>query len=169
MMAEDSLDISFYIKHVRQRLDDETIRFVATSYGSFNALISFRVRRYLDETRTRRALIASVEKHLIGTHIQTIINRGSFENGVFFAEKCSICTGLHGMLNKDAHDDISLMFELVSTVQNGRAQFKNAFSDYIKRNGKVIVMNTEREKTMVVDLLAFRRRLDTIVAKLVGL
>jgi hypothetical protein len=48
------------IQHIRTRLNEENAR----------------VRRYLDETHTRKPLIAIVEKQLIDIHAAQIIDKG---------------------------------------------------------------------------------------------
>ena len=53
------------------------------------------------------------------------------------------------------------MYGLLGRV-DGHKDLQKAFVDYIKKRGKVIVGNTAKDKTMVDDMLEFKRQLDAV-------
>lgn len=106
-----------------------------------------RLLHYLDSS-SKWQLVHMVEKQLLTEHLNTILTRG-----------------LDMLLEENRLADLSLMYTLVGKVQIGRAELCSKMTEYIKKRGKVIVINPEKDKTMVQELLDFKDKLDTILEK----
>ncbi|VDO40115.1 unnamed protein product [Brugia timori] len=104
-----------------------------------------RVDYYLDFT-TRKPLLAVTERCLISDHMESFINKG-----------------LDEMLLENKCDDLSLMYNMVSRTKHGLIILKNVFASYVKKVGKALVMDVNRDKTLVADLLVMKRQLDNVV------
>ncbi|VDK76390.1 unnamed protein product [Litomosoides sigmodontis] len=104
-----------------------------------------RVDYYLDFT-TKKALLAVTERCLISDHMDAFINKG-----------------LDEMLLENKCDDLSLMYNMVSRTKHGLLILKNVFASYVKKVGKALVMDVNRDKTLVDDLLAMKRQLDNVL------
>nr|CAG4640653.1 EOG090X01NX [Eulimnadia texana] len=104
-----------------------------------------RLLHYLDQS-TKRPLIAKVEKQLISEHLTRIIQKG-----------------LDPLLEENRIGDLTLMFNLVSRVKHGTQELCTNFANYIKSRGRNIVIDPEKDKTMVQELLDFKEKLDNIV------
>ena len=50
-------------------------------------------------------------------------------------------------------------------VAGGPAELKGKMCDYVKKRGRVIVVNPEKDKEMVSDLLEFKDKLDIIMVR----
>ncbi|VDM10103.1 unnamed protein product [Wuchereria bancrofti] len=107
-----------------------------------------RVDYYLDFT-TRKPLLAVTERCLISDHMESFINKG-----------------LDEMLLENKCDDLSLMYNMVSRTKHGLIILKNVFASYVKKVGKALVMDVNRDKTLVADLLAMKKQLDNVVDRL---
>ncbi len=92
---------------------------------------------------TRNSLINVLEKNLIGEHVSTILQKG-FDQ----------------MLDANQSSDLKLLYALLSRVPNGLDQLRVAFSQYIKKRGRDIVINPEKDNEMVQELLDFKEKLD---------
>ncbi|KAL3989495.1 Cullin-4A domain protein [Acanthocheilonema viteae] len=104
-----------------------------------------RVDYYLDFI-TRKPLLAVTERCLISDYMDSFINKG-----------------LDEMLRGNKCDDLSLMYNMVSRTKHGLHILKNVFASYVKKVGKALVMDVNRDKTLVADLLTMKRQLDNIV------
>jgi len=104
-----------------------------------------RLLHYLDHT-TQRYLIQTVEKQLINEHLSNILQKG-----------------LEQMLDRFNVKEISLLYNLLARVKDGLNELCKNFNLYIKKKGKVIVTNPDKDKTMVQELLDFKDRMDTVV------
>lgn len=104
-----------------------------------------RLLHYLDQS-TKKTLIQCVEKQLLGEHINAILQKG-----------------LDTMLEQNRINDLKLMFDLFSRSKDGLPQLCSHFNQYIKKQGRVIVCNQEKDKTMVQELLEFKDQMDSIV------
>lgn len=104
-----------------------------------------RVDLYLDES-TRIPLLARAEKCLISDHMQEIVDNG-----------------LALLLNDNRVSDVTRLHALLSRVDGGIALLKTGFSTYIKKVGKTMVMDLQRDPTMVEDLMTFKDKLDVFV------
>ena len=101
---------------------------------------------YYLEKLTHEPLEKTVELELIANHLTTILTKG-----------------LNQMLDDLRMDDLILLHKLCSRVAEGLTKLCNHFNNYIKQRGQVIVTNTERDKTMVQDLLEFKEKMDQVV------
>uniref|UniRef100_F1KTC7 Cullin-4 n=1 Tax=Ascaris suum TaxID=6253 RepID=F1KTC7_ASCSU len=106
---------------------------------------SNRVDYYLDAS-TRKELMAVAEKSLIVDHMEAFIDKG-----------------VEAMLHGGHCDDLALIYSLLARTKNGLTHLKNAFAAYIKKVGKAMVTDTERDKTLVADLLVMKGKLDNIL------
>ncbi|KYM98338.1 Cullin-4B, partial [Cyphomyrmex costatus] len=104
-----------------------------------------RLLHYLD-TSTKWSLIHTVEKQLLSEHITSILQKG-----------------LSGLLDENRISDLSLLYNLYSRIKNGLVELCLNFNCYIKKKGKTIVIDPEKDKTMVQELLDFKDKMDNIV------
>ncbi|XP_036760674.2 cullin-4A isoform X2 [Manis pentadactyla] len=104
-----------------------------------------RVITYLDHS-TQKPLIACVEKQLLGEHLTAILQKG-----------------LDQLLDENRVPDLTQMYQLFSRVKGGQQSLLQHWSDYIKTFGTTIVINPEKDKDMVQDLLDFKDRVDHVV------
>eukprot|EP00039_Didymoeca_costata_P016531 m.298258 g.298258 ORF g.298258 m.298258 type:complete len:739 (+) comp16408_c0_seq1:174-2390(+) len=104
-----------------------------------------RADQYL-HAATRRPLMGVVETQLVIAHMDAVLEKG-----------------FDVLADENRHEDLMRMFRLFSRVEC-LEKLKESFSLYIKKRGKDIVSNTnsDRDKTMVEDLLAFKRKIDKI-------
>ncbi|XP_061430926.1 cullin-4A-like isoform X1 [Lethenteron reissneri] len=106
---------------------------------------SDRIITYLDQS-TQKSLIASVEKQLLGEHLTAILQKG-----------------LNNLLDENRIPELSLLYQLFSRVKGGIQVLLQHWADYIKVFGTTIVVNPEKDKTMVQELLDFKEKVDVIV------
>lgn len=104
-----------------------------------------RLLHYLDHT-TKKPLIYNVEKQLLGEHLKSILQKG-----------------LDQLLDENRIPDITLLYSLFSRVRDGLPELCVHFNQYIKKRGRVIVTNPEKDKTMVQELLDFKDEMDKVV------
>nr|CAG4641482.1 EOG090X01NX [Eurycercus lamellatus] len=127
-------EVPEYLAHVDKRLNEENQRLL----------------HYLDHS-TKRALISTVEKQLIGEHLVQILQKG-----------------LDALIEENRISDLKLTFNLLSRVKNGPQELCTAFCGYVKKRGRTIVIDPEKDKTMVQELLDFKEKLDRIVLTCFG-
>ncbi|KFO30994.1 Cullin-4B [Fukomys damarensis] len=104
-----------------------------------------RLITYLDQT-TQKSLIATVEKQLLGEHLTAILQKG-----------------LNSLLDENRIQDLSLLYQLFSRVRGGVQVLLQQWIEYIKAFGSTIVINPEKDKTMVQELLDFKDKVDHII------
>ncbi|ROL51773.1 Cullin-4B [Anabarilius grahami] len=104
-----------------------------------------RVITYLDQS-TQKPLIATVEKQLLGEHLTAILQKG-----------------LNNLLDENRILDLSLLYQLFSRVRGGVQVLLQHWIEYIKAFGSTIVINPEKDKTMVQELLDFKDKVDHII------
>ncbi|EFA82957.1 cullin [Heterostelium album PN500] len=104
-----------------------------------------RSLRYLDVV-TRKLIVAMVEKHLIERHSNALIAKG-FDQ----------------LIDLNRIDDLQLMYSILARV-GVLQQLKTAWSNYIKKTGLAMVTDTEKESTLIQDLIAFKSKLDVILS-----
>lgn len=104
-----------------------------------------RVIHYLD-SNTKPQLIHVVQKQLLSEHVTNILQKG-----------------LDQLLNENRIHDLTLLYQLLTLVKNGLSELCESFNDYIKKRGKTIVIDPEKDKTMVQELLDFKDSMDNIV------
>ncbi|KAJ8923549.1 hypothetical protein NQ315_010127 [Exocentrus adspersus] len=105
-----------------------------------------RVLHYLD-SGTKYQLIHTVEKQLLSEHVTNILQKG-----------------LDQLLSENRISDLTLLYQLLSRVKNGLTELCTAFNSFIKTRGRTIVIDPEKDKTMVQELLDFKDAMDNIVA-----
>ncbi|XP_068124186.1 cullin-4A isoform X2 [Hyperolius riggenbachi] len=106
---------------------------------------SDRVMTYLDHG-THKPLVGCVEKQLLGEHLAAILQKG-----------------LKNILDENRVPDITLMYQLYSRVRGGQAILLQHWGEYIKNFGNSIVVNPEKDKDMVQELLDFKDKVDHII------
>jgi cullin-4 len=104
-----------------------------------------RLLHYLDQS-SKWQLVHTVEKQLLAEHLSSILTKG-----------------LDILLEENRMADLKLMFNLLGRVKNGQNELCSKIAEYIKKRGKVIVINPEKDKTMVQELLEFKEKLDRIL------
>jgi len=104
-----------------------------------------RLLHYLDQS-SKWQLIHTVEKQLLAQHLNSILNRG-----------------LDLLLEENRIEDLQLMYSLLGRVKTGQQELCSKMAEYIKKRGKVIVTNPEKDRTMVQELLDFKEKLDQIL------
>ena len=92
-----------------------------------------------------------MEKQLIGEHLVQILQKG-----------------LDALVEENRISDLKLMFGLLSRVKNGPQELNLNFCMYVKKRGRTIVIDPEKDKTMVQELLDFKEKLDNIVITCFG-
>lgn len=106
-----------------------------------------RLLHYLDAT-TKRQLIYNVEKQLLAVHLTGILQKG-----------------LDALVEENRIPDLTLMYSLFSRVKTGTVELCATYNAYIKKKGRTIVIDPEKDKSMVQDLLDFKDKMDSIVRK----
>jgi len=106
-----------------------------------------RLIHYLDQI-SKWQLIHTVENQLISEHLSSILTKG-----------------LDALLEENRKDDLKLMYSLLGRVKSGHQELKGKVCDYVKKRGRVIVVNPEKDKTMVQELLDFKDKLDLIMTE----
>uniref|UniRef100_A0A6Q2XV16 Cullin-4B n=1 Tax=Esox lucius TaxID=8010 RepID=A0A6Q2XV16_ESOLU len=105
-----------------------------------------RVITYLDQS-TQKPLIATVEKQLLGEHLTATLQKG-----------------LNHLLDENRIQDLSLLYQLFSRVRGG---VQVCLQTSIYKTRKIIhctiVINPEKDKTMVQELLDFKDKVDHII------
>ncbi|KAM3678114.1 cullin-4A isoform 2-T2 [Ammospiza maritima maritima] len=104
-----------------------------------------RVITYLDHG-TQKPLIACVEKQLLGEHLSAILQKG-----------------LDSLLDENRISDLTQTYQLFSRVKGGQQILLQHWSEYIKNFGTTIVVNPEKDKDMVQELLDFKDKVDHII------
>jgi cullin-4 len=92
------LEVPEYLKYVEKRFNEENNRLL----------------HYLHQS-TRPLIISCLEKHLIGDHVNTILQKG-----------------FDIMLDEMRIQDLKLLYQLLCRIPNGVEQLKSAYSQYIK-------------------------------------
>uniref|UniRef100_A0A914LAG0 Cullin-4 n=1 Tax=Meloidogyne incognita TaxID=6306 RepID=A0A914LAG0_MELIC len=106
-----------------------------------------RIQLYL-EYSTSKKLIGIVEKCFIADYLDSIISKGPYQ-----------------LISEQRLDDLALLYQLLSRVKDGQIALKNAFSEHIKKVGRAMVMDAERDKTLVQELMDLKAKLDQIIIK----
>lgn len=100
---------------------------------------------YLDHT-TRKPIIQVVEKQLLGEHLSAVLQKG-----------------LDQLLDENRYPQLRLLYCLFNRVKTGLSLLCTQFNMYIKKRGKVIVTDPEKDKTMVQELLEFKEQMDKVL------
>uniref|UniRef100_A0A8C1BGR9 Cullin-4A n=2 Tax=Cyprinus carpio TaxID=7962 RepID=A0A8C1BGR9_CYPCA len=124
-------DVPEYLHHVSRRLEEENDRVIS----------------YLDQS-TQKPLIATVEKQLLGEHMNAILQKG-----------------LWMLLDENRVCELTLLYELLSKVKGGLMTLLQAWRDYIKSFGGEIVSSPEKDKELVQELLDFKDKMDHVTQR----
>lgn len=92
-------------------------------------------------------MIVNVERQLITEHLTGILQKG-----------------LDALMEENRIPDLTLLYSLFSRVKEGTKELCVAFNGYIKKKGRTIVIDPEKDKSMVQDLLDFKDKMDNIVS-----
>uniref|UniRef100_A0A8C0L0G1 Cullin-4A n=1 Tax=Canis lupus dingo TaxID=286419 RepID=A0A8C0L0G1_CANLU len=79
------------------------------------------------------------------------------------AHVCCVISGLDHLLDENRVPDLTQMYQLFSRVKGGQQILLQHWSEYIKTFGTTIVINPEKDKDMVQDLLDFKDRVDHVI------
>ncbi|GFN79945.1 cullin-4a [Plakobranchus ocellatus] len=113
-----------------------------------------RLLLYLDQS-TRKPLILCVEKHLLENHLKYILQKG-----------------LDQLLDENRISELTLLSNLFSHVKDGLKLLRQEFAAYIKKTGRLIVVNpsndAEKDRDMVQQLLDFKDKIDNVIAECFG-
>lgn len=101
-----------------------------------------RLLHYLHQS-TRPFIISCLEKFLIANHTCSILHKG-----------------FDLMLDEMKIKDLCRLYQLLNRIPNGIDQLKGAYSQYIKKRGREIVINPEKDNVMIQELLDFKEKLD---------
>ncbi|CAH1781894.1 unnamed protein product [Owenia fusiformis] len=111
---------------------------------------SERLLHYLDQS-TKKSLVACVEKQLIEKHLSALLQKG-----------------LDLLLEQNRTNDLTLLYQLFSRVKDGLKELCTGTAAYIKKTGRLYVVNPEddqeKDKDLVQQLLDFKDKMDTIIA-----
>ena len=92
-----------------------------------------------------------MEKQLIGEHMSQILQKG-----------------LDALIEENRLSELKLMFSLLSRIKSGPLELCTSFCTYVKKRGRTIVIDPEKDKTMVQELLDYKEKLDNIVVNCFG-
>eukprot|EP00800_Vazella_pourtalesii_P022935 TRINITY_DN9108_c0_g1_i7.p1 TRINITY_DN9108_c0_g1~~TRINITY_DN9108_c0_g1_i7.p1 ORF type:complete len:781 (+),score=101.85 TRINITY_DN9108_c0_g1_i7:78-2420(+) len=106
-----------------------------------------KILHYLDST-TRKLLNPCIRKQLIEDHIDAIINKG-FDD----------------LLRADRIRELLMMYDFLCSVKNGEDKLREAFENFIKTEGYELVRYPEKDKTMIKELLDFKKSIDLIISQ----
>ncbi|KAH8371223.1 hypothetical protein KR093_006682 [Drosophila rubida] len=142
------LEVPEYLQHVSKRLAEENERLLhyLDSSTKYIFLVCCGISILMDILCYRHPLIYNVEKELLAEHLTTILQKG-----------------LDALLEDNRLNDLTLLYGLLSRVKNGTSELCGNFNGYIKKKGRTIVIDPEKDKSMVQDLLDFKDKMDVIV------
>jgi cullin-4 len=141
----EELEIGAYLRHVSQRLDEE----------------QRRVQLYLSRT-SHDGLANCVDKCFVGDFVDVILSKGILRFNFYLANKQIL--GAEKLFYENKIDDIKLLYQLFGRVKNARQSLKNSFVAYIKKVGRVMISNTDRDKSLVKDLMEMKAKLDNTIS-----
>ena len=121
-------DVPSYLRHAEARLAEEAERCGA----------------YLD-TPTRRPLLAAVERALVASHLQALLDKG-------FAP----------LMAEGRVPDLARLYALAGRV-GAHDMLRTALSSYVKATGKRLVTDAEKDGEMVTQLLELKARMDAVL------
>ncbi|KAL5247244.1 hypothetical protein ACHWQZ_G019191 [Mnemiopsis leidyi] len=104
-----------------------------------------RLRHYLGSS-SRKQLIKTVESNLIGSHVKSLLEKG-----------------FDSMMDEKRYSDLQVLYTLLNRVSEGAYRMCFFLYTYIKNRGLEVVMNPEKDKTMVQELLEFKDTIDSII------
>uniref|UniRef100_A0A8C3M412 Cullin-4B n=1 Tax=Chrysolophus pictus TaxID=9089 RepID=A0A8C3M412_CHRPC len=139
-------DLQIYQDSFEHRFLEETNRLYAAEGQRLMQELLEKRKVILNIFFYRKPLIATVEKQLLGEHLTAILQKG-----------------LNHLLDENRIQDLSLLYQLFSRVRGGVQVLLQHWIEYIKAFGSTIVINPEKDKTMVQELLDFKDKVDHII------
>ncbi|CAJ0563235.1 unnamed protein product, partial [Mesorhabditis spiculigera] len=97
---------------------------------------------------TRLPLFAALETQMIQQRMDVFVKKGTA-----------------GLLENRAFDQLAQMYELLAYVPTGLLLLKAEFSEWIKKYGRAMVNDPERDETMVKDLMIFKEQMDRCITE----
>uniref|UniRef100_A0A674MIV4 Cullin-4B n=1 Tax=Takifugu rubripes TaxID=31033 RepID=A0A674MIV4_TAKRU len=128
-------DLQIYQESFEQRFLEET-----------NRLYAAEGQRLMQEREVIHAALRLSSKQLLGEHLTATLQKG-----------------LTHLLDENRILDLSLLYQLFSRVRSGVQVLLQHWIEYIKAFGSTIVINPEKDKTMVQELLDFKDKVDCII------
>mmetsp|Transcript_20842 Transcript_20842/g.46666 ORF Transcript_20842/g.46666 Transcript_20842/m.46666 type:complete len:729 (-) Transcript_20842:640-2826(-) len=104
-----------------------------------------RIQHYL-HLSTRKVLMHTCLQTLLAVHIETILDKG-----------------FKSLMEQMRLEDLSRMYNLYMMV-DGLPKLRQAFAAYIKGVGTAMVIDPERDRVLVQDLLQFKEKLDRVLS-----
>ncbi|CAF2141394.1 unnamed protein product [Rotaria magnacalcarata] len=105
-----------------------------------------RIKNYIDQS-TKLQLIHIVENNLITNHIKQMLSK-SFDT----------------LIDENRLSSVAAMYDLfLRTGPLGINDLREAFGNYIKVHGRVLVIDVDKDDKMVDELLEFKEKLDRFV------
>nr|ACE75802.1 cullin-4A (predicted) [Sorex araneus] len=148
---KDSFEMKFleetnclYAAEGQRLMQEREVRW-SVSVGLVSAEAASRSLYFFNDF-IKKPLIACVEKQLLGEHLTAILQKG-----------------LDHLLDENRVPDLTQMYQLFSRVKGGQHVLLQHWSEYIKTFGTTIVINPEKDKDMVQDLLDFKDRVDHVI------
>ncbi|XP_075395964.1 cullin-4B-like [Tenrec ecaudatus] len=152
-------DLQIYEESFESKFLEETSRFYAAEGKKLveNREIPgylYRINKFLDgniertylHMNTRKALVASLKQNILGEQL-THVNQQSLSH----------------LLDENRIQDLSLLYQLCKRVGYEVQILLQPWSDYIKKFGSTIIINPEKDNTMVQELLDFKDKIDYII------
>uniref|UniRef100_A0A452VDS0 Cullin-4B n=1 Tax=Ursus maritimus TaxID=29073 RepID=A0A452VDS0_URSMA len=130
-------------------------------------------QRFLEETN--RLYAAEGQKLMQEREISNSLDQYHNNNLTEFSLKCLAflftvfnakmfeISGLNSLLDENRIQDLSLLYQLFSRVRGGVQVLLQQWIEYIKAFGSTIVIKSEKDKTMVQELLDFKDKVDHII------
>ncbi|KAG2463701.1 CUL4B protein, partial [Polypterus senegalus] len=135
-------EVPEYLHHVNKRLEEEADRVIT----------------YLDQSTQSRGLRENRALRLesvCSPHLAVLTETKK--------NKHVAISGLNHLLDENRIQDLSLLYQLFSRVRGGVQVLLQHWIEYIKAFGSTIVINPEKDKTMVQELLDFKDKVDHII------
>lgn len=130
---------------------------------SNDKLDSIDVKEYLElaertikeeETRAQTYLESSTLRPLVKVCHSKFIGKN---------KKIVAARGLSDMMQNDRHSDLRRLYKLFGIDPEGYTTLKNELGQWIKHQGSAIVVNSEKDSTMVLELLEFKLKIDKVM------
>lgn len=145
LLAESN---KYFLNQSKSKLDELDIRvYLELAEKTLNDEEK-RATAYL-EPSTLRPLVKLCQTNFIGSNMILIASRG-----------------LSDMMINSRHDDLKRLYKLFSNEGiDGFNALKNELTQWVKHQGSAIVVNPEKDSTMVNELLEFKHKIDEITKK----
>lgn len=138
----------YFFQQSKEKIDELDIRmYIELAEKTLNEEEK-RATAYL-EPGTLRPLIKHCQTNFIGSNMVLIASRG-----------------LSDMMVNNRHDDLLRLYKLFTNEgTSGYNALKNELAQWVKHQGSAIVVNPEKDSTMVSELLEFKLKIDRVMKK----